>query len=174
MVATNNIASLASQIASNKSFEDAKQIEITQNVIKFGSTVYQFRNITGFRVGKLEKPAQFLVFGIILCLIGLLVLQFSGFFGIIIIGFGIFLIFQYVNQKNDYILSIFLNSGRESVFISKDRDFLMEIVSLVYKIMLEGSEAKYVVSIQDRSIRVAGNVKDSTFSSGDNQSSFNN
>jgi hypothetical protein len=168
-----NVTNIASQLGSNKSFEEAKQIEITQNVIKFGSSVYQFRNVTGFKVSKIEKSVQSLVFGIVLTLIGFSLVNLSPPIGITAIGIGIFLIYQYAIQKNDYIFSIFLNSGRESVFISKDRAFLMEIVSLVYKIMLEGSESKYLVNIQDRSINVSGSVNNSKFVSGDSQSSFN-
>ena len=40
---------------SKRTFETAKAIEITKNTVKFGSSIYQFRNVTGFRVGEIPK-----------------------------------------------------------------------------------------------------------------------
>lgn len=70
----------------NKShvFESSKEIHITKNIVKFGSSIYQLKNITGFKYGRVRRwkfPSwivsrllYFGVFGLVLglSLIGLL------------------------------------------------------------------------------------------------------
>ena len=50
-----SVTDLLDSSDNKRTFETAKNIEITKNTVKFGSSVYQFRNVTGFRVGEIPK-----------------------------------------------------------------------------------------------------------------------
>ncbi len=85
--------------------------------------------------------------------------------GIIPIGIAIWLIYFHVNQVQKYGFILSLNSEKTTYFISKNKDFLGEIVSGLYKLM-EAEVESIIVNFQDRTVNVYGNPK--VISTGDN------
>jgi hypothetical protein len=139
-----------------RTFETSKSIEITKNTVKFGSSVYQFINVTGFRVGEIPKNKFPLMPVLILTIGGILTVAFViGWF--LLIG-AIFLVVQYFTQTQYYGLSLFLNSGQERFFLSNDKSFLMEIVDSLYKFMETDSEGSITIDMSNRSISVGGDL----------------
>ncbi|MGL4501004.1 MAG: DUF6232 family protein, partial [Planktothrix sp.] len=122
--------------------EGIHKIHITQNTVRFGSDVYQFKNVTGFGMitikNTVPKVAIFLF-----CLIGVCALI-TGIFSANeeISSWGAFLLFMgllfMVNNKNPdttYGLKIYLPSNEDKIFLSKDREGIKEIVSYLYEFM---------------------------------------
>jgi hypothetical protein len=138
----------------NRSFEEAREIEITRNTIKFGTSLYQFKNLTGLKVGKIDKkmfPFQIVLpFGIG----GLFIYNLNNLFGIIFILVAIIWTVKHFMQIQQYGLILYLNSGQQRIFISDDRKFLMNIVSEIYKLMKSGGDGSISIDMSNRSINV--------------------
>jgi hypothetical protein len=148
-----------------RTFETAQQIEITRNVVKFGDSVYQFKNITGFKIGKIPKDPFPLMPVIILLAIGLATLLML--VGIILIIIAIIMIVKHNSKKDLYGLIIYLNSGDERIFISNDKEFQMKIVSTLYHFMENQDDQKVLIDMSDKSIKIDGNVSHSSLDTGD-------
>lgn len=170
-MAVNNVTK---QDDNGNKFETAKEIEINRSIVKFGTSVYQFKNVTGFEVGIIPKrkfPA--LLFGM-LTMFGILVITIANvlssifqesqpFQPLIIAGFlallmAIFILIGHVNQPIIYGLTIHLNSGQNSVFVSRDKSFLMKLVDSLYSFMKEEEEKSLVIDMSNRSITVGGSI----------------
>jgi len=136
-------------------FEIAKEIEINKSIVKFGRSVYQFKNVTGFEAGIIPKNKFPVLLFSMLTIFGLLVIAianilssiFQEFQPLIILGFlallaAIFIFIAHVNQSTKYGLTIYLNSGQKSVFVSPHKNFLMDIVNSLYSFMQEEQEQK--------------------------------
>jgi hypothetical protein len=135
-------------------FEDAPTIEITRNSVKFGTSVYQFRNITGFRVGDIPKEKFPLQLFLILTVAGILTFVFV--IGLIPLALAVWIIISHFAQIQKYGLILYLNSGEERIFISNDKSFLMEIVSKLYDFMEYQREESLVIDMSNHSISVGG------------------
>lgn len=135
-------------------FEDANQIEINKNILKFGSSVYQFKNVTGFHVGEFEKepfPRQAFIMLLVLGVATLALVV-----GIIFLLWALWLFINHRKQQSIYGLAIYLNSGRKRVFRSTDKDFLYRIVNAMYRLMSEDSAMNVLVDMSNRSVNVEG------------------
>ncbi len=150
------ITDLLDSSDNKRTFETANNIEITRNTVKFGSSVYQFRNVTGFRVGEIPKDKFPLMPVLILTIGGILTIAVViGWFLLLI---AIFLAGRYFTQTQYYGLSLFLNSGQERFFISADRGFLSRIVSVLYEFMETEREGIVNIDMSNRSINVGGDL----------------
>ncbi|MCV6613329.1 MAG: DUF6232 family protein, partial [Amphritea sp.] len=130
-------------------FEDANQIEINKNILKFGSSVYQFKNVTGFHVGEFDKepfPRQLFI---LLLILGFATLVFI--VGIIFLGLAAWIFYRHRKQESVYGLAIYLNSGKQRIFRSTDKDFLYRIVNAMYRLMSEDSAMNVLVDMSNRS-----------------------
>lgn len=161
-------------------FENDDTIEVTKNTVKFGNSVYQSKNVTGFTVGKVPKPAFPLIPFLGLCLIGFGIrfsgIRFNGirFNGIyleelvsaifLLIGLGIF-IFHFAREQR-YGLVLHLNSGQEKIFTSPDKKFLTRIVLELYKFMEEDTAGTIAIDMSNRSITVTGDIHGSNMITG--------
>lgn len=137
---------------SKRTFETSKSIEITKNTVKFGSSVYQFRNVTGFRVGDIPKNKFPLMPVIVLTAAGMLTIALG--FGWILLIIAIFMVVGYFNQTQYYGLSLYLNSGQERFFVSTDKNFLVQIVSVLYDFMESQSDGTVNIDLSNRSVNV--------------------
>lgn len=151
-----------------RSFEQEKQILITKNVIKFGKSLYQFRNVTGFKIGDIPKKPfpYFAVFGCFI-LAGLLPSFNQNFLAFIFWGLIAFLFYRHFNQTKYYGLIIYLNSGHERIFVSSDKKFLNQVVDKLYNFMEQAQEGTLFLDLSNRSINVEGNFTGSA-TTGDN------
>lgn len=136
-------------------------IEITKNTVKFGSDVYQFRNVTGFgvcpvRTFKVPVPLIGLFF-----IVGLFLFVFytddrgekSAGFAMIFVTFLAFLYNTF--WPLTYGLKLYLNSGSPlPIFVTSDMRGLKGVVSVLYDFMESNEEGRYVVYSNDNSIKV--------------------
>ncbi|MEG4996219.1 hypothetical protein [Microcoleus sp. B4-D4] len=143
---------------------DDTQIYITKNTVKFGSEIYQFRNVTGFGISpvKTEKfPIQWILG---LFVIGLVVASYfnkpelrAG--GIIMAIVAIIQLILNTFMPEKYGLKLYLNSGSPlPIFVTTDMKGLEKVVYVLYNFMESNAEGSYVVYSSDRSIRIEGSV----------------
>ncbi len=103
-------------------------IEIVDNVMKYGKEAIQVSNISQIRVSK--EPAKpyssWSIVGLLVCIIGGLALPMImgiAILGVIVCGFSIFLNWLYNLNLNTYLI-VEMNSGRISLFSAKEESFL--------------------------------------------------
>ncbi|MGE5659409.1 MAG: DUF6232 family protein [Actinomycetota bacterium] len=132
--------------------EDAT-VYITKKTVKFGSDVYQFRNITGFGISTVKAaniyPMQFILG---MFVIGLLIANIpdvnARVLGILLIIFAIISLIANYLQPKKYGLKLYLNSGSPSpIFITTNREGLEEIVLELYKFMESNEEGTYKINV---------------------------
>ena len=147
--------SLLPQGEDKRQIEKSKFINITKNTIKFGDSVYQFSNVTGFEVGEIKKADFNWLVLFILVVLGFATLAFAG-IGLIFLGLAGFSIYGHFIVPQSYGLSLYLNSGRETFFTSTDKRFLGEIVTTLYQFMEEDRLGSVSIDLSNRSIHVEG------------------
>ncbi|MEG4506390.1 hypothetical protein QUA81_22695 [Microcoleus sp. F6_B4] len=160
MMAANNISS---QDNDRPIWDDTK-IYITKNTVKFGSDVYQFRNVTGFGISPVKTkklPFQWILG---LFVIGIVVANYFNNSdirpaGIIMAIVAIILLIVNTFWSEKYGLKLYLNSGSPlPIFVTTDLKGLEKVVDVLYKFMESNAEGSYVVYSTDRSIRIEGSV----------------
>jgi Family of unknown function (DUF6232) len=159
------INDLLKQDDSKKIIENPKLIEFSTRTVRFGNSIYQLRNITGFEVGEIPKQKLQLMLVIGLIIGGCLLLAIG--IGLILLGIAAWMIFSHVSQPQKYGFILELNSGGSTSFINSDKIFLGNIVSNLYQLM-EGDIDGFVVNWQDRTVNIHGDANNSSFNSGDN------
>jgi glucan phosphoethanolaminetransferase (alkaline phosphatase superfamily) len=137
---------------------------ITSKTVKFGSSVYQFRNITGFGVGELNK--QILVpINIILGLFAFGFLLSSLFrlneLGVLLIIAAIISLIINAVQPDRYGFKLYLNSGDVRMFVTNDINGVKGVVKQLYDFMENQKEGSATINIT--ADKVSGN-----FIAGDN------
>jgi hypothetical protein len=142
-----------------RSFEQEKQILITKNVIKFGKSLYQFRNVTGFKVGDIPKKS-FPFSAVFACfIVAFLLTSFNqNFLAFIFWGLIAFLVYRHFTQTQYYGLTIYLNSGHQRIFVSSDQQFLNRVVDTLYNFMRQVQEGSVFVDFSNKSINVEGDL----------------
>lgn len=143
------------------SFEKSQNIEITQSLVRFGWSVYQLKNVTGFEVSEMKKDKFpfLLVFSLILG--GLISIAFFGIIGWVLLLLAVFPIFYHFTQPRYHGLKILLNSGEEKFFVSSDKYFLLEIVSTLYDFFESGKQESIQIDMSSRSVSIGGSFKGS-------------
>jgi hypothetical protein len=140
-------------------------IEITNRTVRFGSDVYQFRNVTGFGLAPVKNENLYPIQVILgLFVIGLFCANIPDsswrILGMILILLAIWGFSANTSQPKKYGLKLYLNSGSPSpVFITSDMEGLENVVSVLYKFMESNEEGTYIIHAQDRSIRIEGNFE---------------
>ena len=152
-------------------------IEITNRTVRFGSDVYQFRNVTGFGLAPVKNenlwPIQFILAVFVIGLFCANIPEWR-FWGIIFVLVAIGGFYANTSQPKKYGLKLYLNSGSPSpVFITSDMPGLENVVSVLYKFMESNEEGTYIIHAQDRSIRIEGNFE-GNFIGGDASGSVSN
>ena len=140
-------------------------IQITKNTVKFGSDVYQFRNVTGFGVSPVRTTRVPLPFIGLFFIVGFFLFVFytddhgqkSAGFAMMFIALLAFLYNTF--WPLTYGLKLYLNSGSPlPIFITSDLQGLKGVVSVLYDFMESNKDGSYVVYSTDRSIRIEGSV----------------
>ncbi len=141
---------------------DDTQIYITKNTVKFGSDVYQFRNVTGFGISPVKTEKLPLQWILLLFVIGFSVANNSANreVGILMAVVAIVLFVFNTLIPKKYGLKLYLNSGSPMpVFVTTDMEGLEKVVDVLYKFMESNAEYSYVVYSTDRSIRIEGDFE---------------
>lgn len=140
-------------------------IEITKNTVKFGSDVYQFRNVTGFGVCPVptaKVPSSWIWFSFIFGLWGVMNSSLNSDHktgAMLLLAFGILSLAFNKLWPPKYGLKLYLNSGSPlPIFITKDIKGLKGVVSVLYDFMESHEEGRYVVYSNDNSIKIEGSV----------------
>ena len=161
-----------------------KYLSITSRTIRFGSRVYQLRNVTNIAMLTIQPTYSitmkgFVISGILFFILMSIDNSVSRLFGLLalaVFGYGIY---ERSTKKPEYALHLETSSGSQKVISSDDKSFIEKIVAKIYMFMDDESiDSKYVFNLEDRSIKVdksisvEGDVKESTLLSGDAYDSF--
>ncbi len=127
-------------------------IVITKKVVKFGSYVYQFRNVTGFGVANVKTPYKVhpLVILILLFLGGILLSQSdktSQGFGILILLLACAGILDDLLRPKRIGLELYVNSGNNVIFVTTDKSGIREVISQLCEFMESDIEDIKVINI---------------------------
>jgi Family of unknown function (DUF6232) len=155
---------LINQDDSKKIVENPKFIEFSARTVRWGDSIYQLRNITGFGVGEIPKQKLQILLVLGLIIGGILLLAIG--VGIVLLGIAAWMLISHFSQTQKYGFILELNSGGTTSFVSSDRKFLGAISSAFYKLM-EGDIDGLTVNWTDRSVTVHGEVR-GAISTGDN------
>jgi Family of unknown function (DUF6232) len=154
------------QNSSSTEIEKTSQIHITKKTLRFGNSVYQFHNVTGFKVGQVKTGLLFPMKTLLIAfLIGLVLANIDGakLLGILILLGAIAGIIANLTQPKVYGLQLELNSGGSKLFPTTDLEGLRKIIALIYEYMESEKENPYTIYFEDKSIRgVEGNIYNQT------------
>lgn len=132
----------------SQTIEEKGFLEITANSVRLENDVYQFRNVTGFGVGDVKTKGIPFSSIAVLFLLALLSGIISGLSGwswllwLLLIG----AIVYNVSRPKLYGLSLYLNSGQETIFVTQDVDFLRQVVRTL-KEFIENPKPGKVINI---------------------------
>ena len=126
-----------------------ESIIITNKVVKFGASVYQFHNVTGFGLTQVKNSNIFPI-QVILILFGIgyiLVISGKAEWGILAVLASLAGVILNLNQPKRHGLELYVNSGDNTIFITTDKQGIKDIVLTLYEFMESGKENSYVVNI---------------------------
>ncbi|WP_414586994.1 DUF6232 family protein [Scytonema sp. PCC 10023] len=145
-MSSNNILTNALQDNGDTTIEPPSFIEITKKTVRFGSNIYQFRNITGFGLAEAKNgnvvPIKLILIGFAVGLFLANIPDFR-FWGIFIALAAIVGIIVNSSQPKRYGLQLELNSGRKRVFITRDLEGVKKVVSVLYNFMESDQEGSF-------------------------------
>jgi hypothetical protein len=124
---------LIKQDDNKKVVESPKFIEFSKRTVRFGDSIYQLRNVTGFEVGAIPKQKLQILLLLGLIIGGILLLSIG--VGIVLLGIATWMLISHFGQAQKYGFILELNSGGTTAFVSSDREFLGDIVSALYQLM---------------------------------------
>jgi hypothetical protein len=139
----------------NQTIRDEGFLEITANSVRLQDEVYQLRNVTGFGLGQIKTKGIPLIYPAALLVIGIIsfIIYDSTYDGIyIMVGFlaliiAACIIISNVARPKVHGLFIYLNSGRETVLLTTDKPFLIEVVRTL-KGFIENPNPEQVISVK--------------------------
>jgi len=147
---------LIKQDDGKKVVENPKFIEFSKRTVRFGDSIYQLRNVTGFEVGEIPKQKLQILLLLGLVVGGILLLAVG--VGIVLLGIAAWMLIFHFRQTQKYGFILELNSGGTTSFVSSDRRFLGDIASALYQLM-EGDIDGLTVNWNDRSVKIYGKAK---------------
>lgn len=151
---------MAQNDTSDVAYQRGQELKITKRTVSFGNNVYQFKNITGFSEGKIEKtlpiPWGFILIGFIFSLI--IIGSVSAAFGIFTLVVCAICIGINLSQNDEYGLILTLNSGGKHMFVTSDHKRLSEVVQKLYQFMESDQDSMSPITINDNSIQIQGNM----------------
>lgn len=145
-------------VSSRTIYSKLTTIYITKKIVKFGDVVYQFCNVSGFKITGVDIINPLVTTGIfVLFFIGL-VLAFTDIKGL---GFLLMVTALYAMPNiwlKKYGLEVSMNSGEKAVFTTNDIKGLKEVIAELSKFIESDNETEnYVIDINDRNISFARN-----------------
>lgn len=148
-------------------------LQLSSRTLRFGSQIYQLKNITNVAMIKIRpwyfvSIKGFIISGILFFVLAPIETDFARivlFISIIIFIGGIC---ERLIKKPYYALHLETSAGSQRLISSSDKNFIEQIVSKIYSFMDDDSlDAKYVFNLEDRSIQVEGNISHAKLASGD-------
>jgi len=142
-------------VSSRTIYSKLTTIYITKKIIKFGDVVYQFCNVTGFKITEvnvINTPAgiSFLLF------IGFVLAFTNKFLGLFLLTNTVLLIVMLNILLRKYGLEVSMNSGEKAVFTTNDLKGLKTVIAELSKfIESENERENCVIDINARKITFA-------------------
>ena len=150
----------------NTLFIDSVEIIITPNTVRFGTDVYQFKNVTGFGLVITRKivpewiiGSMYLVAGILL-IMGNTVTSINGnFWGVFLAIIATILIFYNRHPITTYGLKIYLPCNEDKIFLSRDYNGIKQVIHKLYEFMEQDQEQnrQAIIKIDQRHARIGIN-----------------
>ncbi|MEP6515581.1 DUF6232 family protein [Microcoleus vaginatus] len=127
-------------------------ILVTKKVIKFGSYVYQFRNVTGFGFAYVKTPNKVPTIVILILLISGTFLLYSqsgqqAGFGLLILLLGVAGVMENLMQPKRIGLELYVNSGDNVIFVTADKSGVRDVISQLCEFMESDTEDIKVINI---------------------------
>lgn len=133
-----------------------KLIEITKRTVRFGASVFQWENVTGFRLAKVRKKIVFPIWiitnSLLLGLLLLLIFAVTSFqsiqtWGVIFCLVAAVGIVINAMQPKRHGLELSLNSSERLMFVTEDLKGVQRIVARLYEFMESERDATYKINI---------------------------
>jgi hypothetical protein len=133
-----------------------KFIEITKKTVRFGASVFQWENVTGFRLAKVRKKIVFpiwiisssLLLGLLLLFIfAITTIQSVQGWGIMSCLVAVAGIVVNAIQPKRHGLELSLNSSERVMFVTHDLNGVKEIVAQLYEFMESERDSTYTINI---------------------------
>ncbi|WP_341732934.1 30S ribosomal protein S8 [Microcoleus sp. EPA2] len=159
MLISNGVRGKATTPVSSRTiYSKLTTIYITKKIVKFGDVVYQFCNVSGFKITGVDIINPLVTTGIfVLFFIGL-VLAFTDIKGL---GFLLMVTALYAMPNiwlKKYGLEVSMNSGEKAVFTTNDIKGLKAVIAELSKFIESENETENcVIDINDRNITFARN-----------------
>jgi Ribosomal protein S8 len=154
-------------VSSRTIYSKLTTIYITKKIVKFGDVVYQFCNVSGFKITGVDIINPLVTTGIfVLFFIGL-VLAFTDIKGL---GFLLMVTALYAMPNiwlKKYGLEVSMNSGEKAVFTTNDIKGLKEVITELSKFIESDNETENcVIDINDRNISLARYIENQEITCG--------
>lgn len=132
--------------------EKPEPIVVTKKVVKFGSYVYQFRNVTGFGFANVKKPYRvhpLVILTFLLVGTGLVYQsdKITQGFGMLILLLGVAGVIDNLTQPKRIGLELYVNSGDNVIFVTTDKSGVREVISQLCEFMESDIEDIKVINI---------------------------
>lgn len=125
---------------------------VHERTVEFGNTVIVIHNIGTMMLVEQKRDLSLVLLGGVLALLGLLALQIFTGFGLLLIAVGGALALWALNRALDVFLSISTCDGRSLHLVSKDRQFLCDIRTLLRLKIDENSTQTATINISAKRI----------------------
>ena len=142
---------------------------MTNKTLKVGHETYNLRNITKTGIYTIKPTYIVTIKGMTIAfIIGMILVSIDNgtakLFGIIIFAIGILGIVERLMKKNRYGLQLETAAGSKTVVSSPDKEFMGQVIDKIHEVMeREDVAANYTINMQDKSIKIDGNVSGTEF-----------
>lgn len=150
-----------------------EKLRIHKNIIEWENSMLQLHNISHISTNQMELQ-EFPKWGVILCIVGILVITRSATFGLICFVLAAGIIYNWYSEnerlKTETALSIKMNSGNNIVFIFNNKEFLNNVWEVLREIIASGNSkgSDVVINIKDNYLQDnAGIFKEFKIKQGD-------
>jgi hypothetical protein len=143
----------------NINVEKNRVITVTKRTVRFEKNVYQTKNVSSFSEGNIVVSGLPWLLLIVLIILGLIGASFSWIGWMLMLAGGAGVFWNLSKPKN-YGLLLSLNSGDKSLFVSSDTEGLKKVISVIYDLIENETEATYQVNITNSKVDgnfIAGN-----------------
>lgn len=150
----------------NNLFIGPVEITITSNTLRFGTDVYQFKNVTGFGLVITRKIVPEWIIGLMYFTSGILLIIGTGVsstnlhhWSVFLIIISTILIFYNRHPITTYGLKIYLPCNEDRIFLSNDYNGIKEVIHKLYEFMEQDKEQnrQAIIKIDQRHAQIGIN-----------------
>ncbi|MEZ2228024.1 30S ribosomal protein S8 [Microcoleus sp.] len=160
MLISNGVRGKATTPVSSRTiYSKLTTIYITKKIVKFGDVIYQFCNVSGFKITGVDVINPLVNIGIFfLCGVGLSLIFINIKLGLLFMLPSLFVMIMPKIWLKKYGLEVSMNSGEKAVFTTNDIKGLKAVIAELSKFIESENETENcVIDINDRNITFARN-----------------